>query len=247
MVPLPLNQVLCGDCREVMARFPEDSIDLVVTSPPYWGFIYLSMVVSYMDKRDDKGRFIKGCHYNPDTEFKKGEHWREPKPYWNREWLYNEYIVKGRSASEIANDFECNENNILYFIHKYDISTRSVSEAREIKYWGSIGEDNPMFNKKGELNPNWKGGITPPRQALYSTLEWKALVKKVRKRDENTCQRCGEKEEPGNALIIHHISPFKSENYQLALDNLTSLCHDCHIFVHSDRNKGGEFVEKLDK
>lgn len=37
MVPLPLNQVLCGDCREVMTGFPADSIDLVVTSPPYWG------------------------------------------------------------------------------------------------------------------------------------------------------------------------------------------------------------------
>jgi len=34
---LPLNQVLCGDCREVMADFPNGSIDLVVTSPPYWG------------------------------------------------------------------------------------------------------------------------------------------------------------------------------------------------------------------
>jgi len=37
MVPLPLNQVICGDCREVMAGFPDGSIDLVVTSPPYWG------------------------------------------------------------------------------------------------------------------------------------------------------------------------------------------------------------------
>jgi len=34
---LPLNQVLCGDCQEIMAELPEDSIDLVVTSPPYWG------------------------------------------------------------------------------------------------------------------------------------------------------------------------------------------------------------------
>lgn len=34
---LPLNQILCGDCRRVMAVFPADSIDLVVTSPPYWG------------------------------------------------------------------------------------------------------------------------------------------------------------------------------------------------------------------
>jgi len=37
MGELPLNQILCGDCRDVMAGFPEDNIDLVVTSPPYWG------------------------------------------------------------------------------------------------------------------------------------------------------------------------------------------------------------------
>ena len=37
MKELPLNTVQCGDCREVMATFPADSIDLGVTSPPYWG------------------------------------------------------------------------------------------------------------------------------------------------------------------------------------------------------------------
>jgi len=34
---LPLNQVIVGDCVEVMRTWPADSIDLVVTSPPYWG------------------------------------------------------------------------------------------------------------------------------------------------------------------------------------------------------------------
>jgi len=37
MGDLPLNQILCGDCVEVMQTWPADSIDLVVTSPPYWG------------------------------------------------------------------------------------------------------------------------------------------------------------------------------------------------------------------
>lgn len=36
-VPLPLNKVVCGDCVEVMRTWPAESIDLVVTSPPYWG------------------------------------------------------------------------------------------------------------------------------------------------------------------------------------------------------------------
>lgn len=33
---LPINQVLVGDCREVMQAFPPESIDLAITSPPYW-------------------------------------------------------------------------------------------------------------------------------------------------------------------------------------------------------------------
>ncbi|MEK7482270.1 MAG: transcriptional repressor LexA, partial [Patescibacteria group bacterium] len=32
---LPLNKIICGDAVDVMKTFPPDSIDLVVTSPPY--------------------------------------------------------------------------------------------------------------------------------------------------------------------------------------------------------------------
>lgn len=32
---LPLNQIIHGDCLEVMKTFPDKSVDLVVTSPPY--------------------------------------------------------------------------------------------------------------------------------------------------------------------------------------------------------------------
>ncbi len=31
----PLNTVLCGDCEELLKTLPDDSVDLVVTSPPY--------------------------------------------------------------------------------------------------------------------------------------------------------------------------------------------------------------------
>ena len=30
-----ISEVIRGDCREVLCRFPDDSIDLIVTSPPY--------------------------------------------------------------------------------------------------------------------------------------------------------------------------------------------------------------------
>ncbi len=32
---LELNQIICGDCLEVMRSMPSESVDLVVTSPPY--------------------------------------------------------------------------------------------------------------------------------------------------------------------------------------------------------------------
>ena len=35
MSELPLNQIICGDCVEVMKSFSDNSVDLVVTSPPY--------------------------------------------------------------------------------------------------------------------------------------------------------------------------------------------------------------------
>ena len=35
--PFPVNGVVQGDCRELLKELPDESIDIVVTSPPYWG------------------------------------------------------------------------------------------------------------------------------------------------------------------------------------------------------------------
>src|SRR4051812_9383764 len=35
--PFPLNTVTQGDCRERIAELPDESIDVAITSPPYWG------------------------------------------------------------------------------------------------------------------------------------------------------------------------------------------------------------------
>lgn len=34
---LPVNQILCGDCVEVMKTFPAESVDMSMFSPPYYG------------------------------------------------------------------------------------------------------------------------------------------------------------------------------------------------------------------
>lgn len=174
-------------------------------------------------KKND-GRFKKGEHRSPSTEFKPGEHWREPKPFWNRDWLYHEYIELGRSSQEIADQFDCNQNNILYFLDKFDIPRRTISETRSIKHWGQSGKDNPMYGKKGILNPNWKGGLTPFRQYIYTTQDWKKFSKAVRTRDK-VCRLCGGSEK----LEIHHIDPV-SQSPLLIMDigNAILLCAKCH-------------------
>ena len=32
---LPINQILLGECGTILSDFPTDSVDLIVTSPPY--------------------------------------------------------------------------------------------------------------------------------------------------------------------------------------------------------------------
>jgi len=32
---LPINQIICGDCLEVLKTFPDESIDMILTDPPF--------------------------------------------------------------------------------------------------------------------------------------------------------------------------------------------------------------------
>jgi len=175
--------------------------------------------------------------------FKKGHHWREPKLYWCRDWLYQEYVVNERSAADIASEFECNENNILYFLAKHNIPRRSMSDVRRVKHWGLFGEQNGMYGRTGEDNPHWRGGCTPERQALYASQEWAKAVRNVWKRDRATCQRCGKRKQDNEGLFhIHHIVPFGNEALRTEPSNLVLLCDKCHWFVHSRENTEGEFI-----
>lgn len=35
--PFRINTVTAGDCRELIGKLPDESIDVLITSPPYWG------------------------------------------------------------------------------------------------------------------------------------------------------------------------------------------------------------------
>jgi len=171
-------------------------------------------------------------------QFKKGEHWRTHQPYWDKAWLEKEYATK--SCGDIAKDFNITEAAILFWLRKHGIERRTTSEAREIKYWGCSGEDNPMFGKRGELNQNWKGGCTPDRQLFYMTDEWKRACQEVYRRDDAKCRRC----KKSGKLHIHHVISFAEKRHRAEPDNLVLLCVGCHRFVHSKKNTNLEFIKK---
>ncbi len=190
----------------------------------------------------NRGHFIKGVHYSPKTEFKKEQTYHSPKPYWFKPWLEEEYLSKRKSAKQIADEQNCDENNILYFLKKLQIPTRKMRDIRKNKYWGSIGEDNPMYNMKGELSPNWRGGSTPERQTFYSSIEWKKICGIVWARDKATCHRCGIKSNQGIPMHIHHIVSFINKNHRAEESNLILLCEICHHWVHSRKNTNDEYL-----
>jgi HNH endonuclease len=180
----------------------------------------------------NKGRFVKG------------QHWRSPKPFWERSYLVREYAEKGRSAADIAAEHGCTEANILFWLKKHEIPRRTIAQARLIKHWGSSGPSNPMFGKRGKEAPNWKGGVTPERQRFYSSLEWQAVVIVVFERDEGRCRRCGILPHGHRAIHIHHIIPFEVAEFRADPRNLVLLCPKCHGFVRSRKNVDHEFVAK---
>lgn len=71
-------------------------------------------------------------------------------------------------------------------------------------------------------------GFVPCNDRGYADyIKWR---KDVIKRDNNTCQECGDKEN----LHAHHIKSFcEYPDLRTELDNGITLCKDCHKKVHS--------------
>jgi 5-methylcytosine-specific restriction endonuclease McrA len=199
---------------------------------------------------------------------------RKDKP--SNEWLYQKYIVEGLTAKEIAKIVKRNDKRVWEWLRDARIPTRprghNVSEFRKGKPSTFKGKKHTEENKqaqrerrlrdghvpylkngvhwlkgrKGDASPNYKGGITPERQAFYGTPEWKKTAGLVWRRDRATCQRCGIQKynEEGIPLDIHHITSFAVKELRLELSNLILLCEKCHYWVHSRKNINKEFIKE---
>lgn len=104
-----------------------------------------------------------------------------------------------------------------------------------------------MKGRKGAEVPSWKGGITPERNAFYSSPEWKLAVRTVWGRDKATCQRCGKKyhRDLRGQFDIHHIVSFAYAPLRAEVSNLVLLCEVCHYWVHSNENTERQFIKDI--
>ncbi len=71
--------------------------------------------------------------------------------------------------------------------------------------------------------------------------DWKNRSRIVRNRNNHRCQNCGVKYLPENDVVldVDHVTP-KSEGGSHALDNLQTLCRDCHSKKHPNNEKLAE-------
>lgn len=104
--------------------------------------------------RSESGRFLPGISYSPKTQFKKGQHWRKPQRFREKEYLISRYVERKHSASDIAADFGVTETAIFFWLKKHGIKRRSISEARKHKKWKVSGKRNGMFGRTGSRSPS---------------------------------------------------------------------------------------------
>lgn len=93
-------------------------------------------------------------------------------------------------------------------------------EARKVR-----SENQKMLVAQG-VHPFWRGGIYKTHQRLRGQFAYRLWREAVFKRDNYTCQFCGER---GGRLNADHIKPFALfPELRLELSNGRTLCVPCH-------------------
>jgi hypothetical protein len=190
------------------------------------------------------------------------------------EWLYQKYVEEGLDCVQIGKIVSRDPKTVWSWLRSYGIPTRPRGDTRNFGNGphGSLGKKlsperreklrqdrlrdghvpylrngvHHLKGKRGADTPNWKGGVTPERQDVYGTQEWKTAVKTVWRRDNATCQRCGlhhkAAKKKGITFDIHHIVSFAVKELRCEPSNLVLLCEPCHYWIHSSANINKEFI-----
>ena len=142
-----LNKIICGNCLEVMKSMPDESIDLVVTSPPY--NLKNSTGNGMKDGRGGKwssASLINGySHYDdniPHDEYAK----------WQRECLTEMLRL-------------INNDGAIFYNHKWRVQAGLLQDRQDIVQ-GFPVRQIIIWRRKGGINFN-KGYFLPTYEVIY--------------------------------------------------------------------------------
>jgi len=185
-----------------------------------------------------------------------------------RKWLYEQYIVLGKTTTEIAKGLKTSPPTISYHMKKLNICMRSASERK-------TGVRNPGFGKHDKRKPHSEKtkqllssklprGINhfrykPPDKRIEPinsqirncshSKKWKLTVLE---RDKFRCVLCNSEKK----LEVDRVVPFAVLKKKYSINSLESallceelwypsngrtLCHNCHIRTDT---YGGRIQEK---
>ena len=123
----------------------------------------------------------------------------------------------------------------IEFLRKIKIGFKHTERAKEkLRDAGrNISEETRRKRSeavKGEKCWNWQGGKTSEQKIIRHSLELRLWRESVFKRDDWTCQDCGER---GGVLNAHHLKPFAEfPELRTSIENGITLCKRCHVNRH---------------
>ena len=128
---LSLNQIVCGDAFEVLKGFPSESIDLVITSPPY------NLTKEYEEKLSEQkySEFISNVLNE----------------------LYRVLKIDGRICWNVPNQIRLNRDGKLW---SPLIKTANIMESKNLKFFDIIIW-NQCYSDSATAWGSWKSPSAP--------------------------------------------------------------------------------------
>jgi len=164
--------------------------------------------------------------------------------YREKAWL-QQHLQVGLTAKEIAQVAECSVEAVKKWIYIHKL-TLNKAKTGSINPWnrGLKGayrlnltpekrqqrrERSRQVTRRGSASNFWKGGVTEERVAIGAWT--RTIAPQVHEKFNYICQHCGGR---GGQLHAHHLLPvYAHPEKAYDLDNLVSVCEDCHRLIHS--------------
>lgn len=150
-------------------------------------------------------------------------------------WIGKDVIVKCKVCGK---QIKCRPNKLKKYCGYKCLGISKRKEQYKCKFCGrkvsrkEIDRCRYCFIKqnKGSNNHLWKGGISTENNVFRASSDYRKWREKVFKRDNWTCQKCGQR---GGILNAHHIKRFsKYKKQRLVIKNGITLCEKCHKQLH---------------